>query len=449
MMLQRHYDDEALIAILHSGEEAVSHDTHLAGCDSCAQSLESYRVIAEILGDKVVWDLHEAHQDEAAKGAAALRSFAASMESEDERAAILVEELLSSRRQWWVATVARDERYHDAGVVRRLIAVSEAKIDSMPPDAVELAAAAGAVADALQVSEAVLQLRGSAYRQHAYSLFYIGDFTRSLEWVDRAQQVLEGCAVSEYALARLDVVRSLVHGAQERYDDALQVARRAATTFRRFGDMQRLASALMSQAYLLMNARNFRGALPLLLDLEKNFSSTVDLYTRALTHHNLGVCHQELGHVSDALDAYQVAGVLYEENSTATEAARVRHNVAILLSGQGKQAEAKKRLREVQGEFARLGMAHAAVIAGLELAEIALLENNLQEVENLCRAAMRQFEAAGVAYSSEALTALTFLREAAEQRRATQEVVWHVKTYIRRLPDEPALLFAPAPPPPA
>ncbi|MGZ5475094.1 MAG: hypothetical protein ACXW29_01275, partial [Thermoanaerobaculia bacterium] len=166
MMLQRHYDDEALIAILHSGEEAVSHDTHLAGCDSCAQSLESYRVIAEILGDKVVWDLHEAHQDEAAKGAAALRSFAASMESEDERAAILVEELLSSRRQWWVATVARDERYHDAGVVRRLIAVSEAKIDSMPPDAVELAAAAGAVADALQVSEAVLQLRGSAYRQH-------------------------------------------------------------------------------------------------------------------------------------------------------------------------------------------------------------------------------------------------------------------------------------------
>ncbi|MGZ8810828.1 MAG: hypothetical protein ACXW29_06790, partial [Thermoanaerobaculia bacterium] len=283
----------------------------------------------------------------------------------------------------------------------------------------------------------------------AYSLFYIGDFTRSLEWVDRAQQVLEGCAVSEYALARLDVVRSLVHGAQERYDDALQVARRAATTFRRFGDMQRLASALMSQAYLLMNARNFRGALPLLLELEKNFSSTVDLYTRALTHHNLGVCHQELGHVSDALDAYQVAGVLYEENSTATEAARVRHNVAILLSGQGKQAEAKKRLREVQGEFARLGMAHAAVIAGLELAEIALLENNLQEVENLCRAAMRQFEAAGVAYSSEALTALTFLREAAEQRRATQEVVWHVKTYIRRLPDEPALLFAPAPPPPA
>ena len=94
-------------------------------------------------------------------------------------------------------------------------------------------------------------------------------------------------------------------------------------------------------------------------------------------------------------------------------------------------------------------MVHASVVAGLDFAEIALLENNFKEVEDLCRAAIRQFEAAGVAYSSEALTALTFLREAAEQRRATQEVVWHVRTYIKRLPDEPALLFAPAPLPPA
>jgi len=76
-------------------------------------------------------------------------------------------------------------------------------------------------------------------------------------------------------------------------------------------------------------------------------------------------------------------------------------------------------------------------------------KRNFEEVEDLCRTAIRQFETAGVPHSSEALTALTFLREAAEQRRATQEIVWHVRTYIKRLPDEPALLFAPAPLPPA
>ena len=313
MMLQRHYDEEALIAILHSGDEAVSRDEHLSSCASCMQNLESYRVIAEVLGEKAVWDLHEAHQDEAGKGAAALRSFAASMESEDERAVALVEELLSSRRQWWVATVARDERYHNAGVVRRLIEVSEAKIDTMPPDAVELAAAAVAVAERLEVSDSVLQLRGSAFRQHAYALFYIGDFTRSLDSVERGQAALEQCAVSEYALARLDIVRTLVYGAQERTPEALKVAGRAANVFRAFGDVQRLVSALMSEAYLLMTVHNFRDALPLLIDIEQNFSSTIDIDTRARTLTNIAACHQGLGHVGEAVQAYQLAAEFHDE----------------------------------------------------------------------------------------------------------------------------------------
>lgn len=448
MMLQRHYDDEALIAILHSGEEAVSHDAHLAGCDSCAQSLESYRMIAEVLGDKAVWDLHEAHQDEAGKGAAALRSFTASMESEDEGAAILVDELLNSRRQWWVATVVRDERYHNAGVVRRLIEVSEAKIDTMPPDAIETAAAAVAVAEGLEADDSVLQLRGSAYRQHAYALFYVGDFTRSLDSVERGQEALEQCTVSEYALARLDIVRALVYGAQERTPEALKVARRAASVFRTFGDEQRLVSALMSEAYLLMTVHSFREALPLLIDIEQNFSSAIDIDTRARTVTNIASCQQSIGQVGEAVQAYQLAAELHDESGTATEAARVRYNLALLLAAQGRQPEARKRLRDVQTEFEKLGMVHIAVVAGLDLAEIALLDNNYQEVENLCRAAIRQFQSAGIAHSSEALTALTFLREAAEQRRATQEIVWHVKTYIRRLPNEPALLFASAPLPP-
>jgi hypothetical protein len=161
------------------------------------------------------------------------------------------------------------------------------------------------------------------------------------------------------------------------------------------------------------------------------------------------VCRQNLRQVSEAVQAYQLAALLYDERGVATEAARVRYNIAVLLAAEGRQSDARKSLREAQVEFEKLGMVHVAVLAGLELAEIALLERNFQEVEDLCRKAIQQFEKAGVVHSSEALAALTFLREAAEQRRATQEIVWHVKTYIRRLPEEPALLFAPTPLPPA
>jgi hypothetical protein len=153
--------------------------------------------------------------------------------------------------------------------------------------------------------------------------------------------------------------------------------------------------------------------------------------------------------MTDALQCLQMSAELFAELGNAQDSARVSYSVALLLSASGRRADAKKRLRDAQAEFGRLGMVHTAAVAALDLAEMALLENDFQEVEQLCRGAMKQFETAGVAYSTEALTALTFLREAAEQRRATQEIVWHVKTYIRRLPDEPALLFAPAPLPPA
>ncbi|HEX7421038.1 MAG TPA: hypothetical protein VF505_14205, partial [Thermoanaerobaculia bacterium] len=143
MMLERHYDEESLIALLHAGDGSASSDPHLAGCTSCTDLLESYRVISDVLGSKIVWELQETPNDAgAARGVAAIRAFASSMESEDESATALVTELLSSPRQWWVATVERDERFHTAGVVRRLIEVSEQKIDTMRAEAVETAAAA-------------------------------------------------------------------------------------------------------------------------------------------------------------------------------------------------------------------------------------------------------------------------------------------------------------------
>lgn len=449
MMLERHYDEEALIALLHSGEADGGRDPHLSVCATCSDMLESYRVISEVLGDKAVWELHDTPTDHAtANGAASLRKFLGEMENEDRAALQLVDELMKLPRQWWVATVDRDDRFHTAGVMRRLIEVSEAKIDTMPPEAVETAAAAIALGDILEGGDHIAQLQGSAYRQYAFALFYTGAFMRALDAVNRGQEILEKIAVSDYAIARLNIVRAVVYRALERYEEALILARDCARVFRAYGDVQRLASAVMTEAYLLMYLHKYKDALPLLTKIDRDMSNNVDLDTRARLFNNIGICQKSLGHVADAVQSFQCAATLYDELGTPTEAANVRYNIALLLSNEGNRVEGRKRMREVRAEFERLGMVHTSVITGLDLAELAVLDKNFEEVEQLCRTAIRQFETAGVAHSSEALTALTFLREAAEQRRATQEIVWHVRTYIKRLPDEPALLFAPAPLPP-
>jgi tetratricopeptide (TPR) repeat protein len=447
MILERHYDDEALIAMLHADNAAS--DEHLSACAACTETFESYRAIAGVLGEEAVWDLREPSEDGSSRTIAALRAAATHIESDEVHADHLIEEMTKLPRQWWTSTVLSDERYQTTAVARRLVAASEIKIDTAPPEAVDLAAAGVALSEALEEGEFLPQIRGAAYRQHAFALQYVGKFNEALASVERAQQAFEGCAVSEYELARLDIVRAAICAQSQKLDEGLKVSRRAAHVFQQFGDIQRLVSAKIGEANMMIQAHQMRDALSILLDLHRRYEAKIDTYTRAVLLNNIGGCHWNIGQPTEGLQALQLSAELFAEAGNQAESTRVAYNLALLLGANGRRADSKNRLVVIRAEFERLGMPHSAVVAGLDLAEIALLENNFEEVENLCRTAIRQFEAAGIAHSSDALTALTYLREAAEQRRATQEIVWHVKTYIRRLPDEPALLFAPAPLPPS
>jgi hypothetical protein len=93
----------------------------------------------------------------------------------------------------------------------------------------------------------------------------------------------------------------------------------------------------------------------------------------------------------------------------------------------------------------QLGMTSEAALAGLDVAELLLAQNRYEEVVEICRSTMQAFELAGLSYTSRALTALAYIREAACQRRADRTLVRYVRDYIRELPRQPNLLFAPAP----
>jgi tetratricopeptide (TPR) repeat protein len=204
---------------------------------------------------------------------------------------------------------------------------------------------------------------------------------------------------------------------------------------------------LNTQAHILIQQSRFHEALPILLEIEDDYKMVIDTDARARVIGNIAVCYWQAGKIVDALQNYQIAAAIHEEAGTKTEAARIRYNVADLLATQGRFTEAKERLRRVRDEFQQMGMDHAAVFAGLSLAEIFLAEGRVAEVEALCRTAIEQFARTGLSQTSQGLTALTYLREATAARRATPEVVRHVRKYLERLPQEPRLLFAPPPAP--
>ena len=454
MIVERHYDDETLIGLLLAGTQSgdTARDPHLSACASCSETLDSYRAVAQVLGEDAVWDLRQLTTGPDEKTLARLRSFSVSSASSDEAAAALVTALLAQPRASWSETVKRDLRYQSAAVVRQLVEASEAAIDTLPADAADMARAAVEIAQLLgddeSESDVVRKARGAAWRQYGYALFYVGDFPKSLDAADRARVIFEQCAVSDYDLARVGIVRALTLTALERADEALNIADESARIFRAWGDRRRVASALSTQGYILIQTSRYHEALPVFLEIEDAYKMVIDTDTRARVIGNIALCYWQLGKIVEALQNYGVAAAMHEEGGTKTEAARIRYNVAALLAAEGRFAEAKDRLRRVSHEFQLMGMGYAAVFAGLSLAEILLAEGHLNEVEGLCRTALEQFARTGLGQTSEGLTALTYLREATAARRATPEVIRHVRKYLERLPQEPRLLFVAPPPAP-
>ena len=449
MIFERHYDDETLIGLLSTNPAETVRDPHLSICSSCSESLASYRAISSVLGEEAAWDLRDLRLEPVPATITALRSFAAAAADSEEVAAEALATLLALPEDQWLPAVTADGEMRTPAVVAALVTESEKILHNVPLRSLAAARLAARVAEMLPPDayprDVVARARGAAGRQLAYAAFYTGDFPLAVEALEPAQKALETCVVNEYDLARLAIVRTLVFSAQERYTEAMAEARRAAATFEAFGDRSRYAAARVAEAFALMSQHRWREAFPILEMVETRYGADLDNDSRANVLANLALCHGQLGNVSEALNHYPVASAIYEEIGNVTEAVRTRYNIADLLAQSGRHKDAKVRFREVHQEFTRLGMTDMAVAAGLGLAELLIAENAFAEAESLCLTALEQIERAGLSTTTPARTALSFLREAAASRRATPETVRHVRSYITRLPSEPALLFAPPP----
>jgi len=444
-MIERHYNDEALIALIETNRAAT--DAHIPRCTPCSDKVESFRMIADCLGDGDVWDTREFRTEAVPATIATLRAFADRMTDEDSRAALLLPELLAGSREEWMPRLLLHPEWRTAGVVRALMRAAYDAVMQMPPDAVAMTWMATDIAENLPtpVPNTLSQLRGAAWRDHAYALFYTGNFAEAEAALTLAENHLSDCVVSEYEAARLGIVQSLVLRTFERFDEATAAASRSAETFANFADAQRMASARLAEVHQLFSRNDYVTAERVLRELEQQLRNTTDLDTHARVLGNLGYCSWKLGRLEEALHYHDGSAALLDAAGVETESARVRWNVASILAGAGRFKEAQARFEALQRRFDELGMTSEATLVRLDIAEVLLSDGKHAEVEALCRAAMRSFEAAGITYSTRALTALAYIHEAAQLRKATPALVKHVREYIRRLPQSENLLFAPPP----
>ena len=444
-----HYTDENLIAMLEAGdEEAIKRNPHLATCDTCRQSLDEYRAIVNVLGEQAAWDCQELKTpDPDPSTVATLRAFATSMHNEDEEAAAYVAALLEGPRETWMPRLRAHPEWRTAGVVRRLVGDAYAALTKLPLDGVEMTGLAIEIAnhlvDATYPRDTVARLRGHAWREHAYGLFYIGDFKQSLAACDRADMELSRCVVDEYDRARVGVVRALSLRAFDRLPTASESAVQAAAVFRKHGDISRLVTAAVTAVQVQFKARDYISARHTLMSLKADAESRQDMALSALVSANLGYCLRELGDVEGALREYQRAAFIHESNGAATELVRVRWNVAGLLATSGRIAEAIDLLSAVRSEFHRFAMHSEYIVVGLEITELLLVQNHVDAAEAVCREVAACIERAGLSTTTRAITAVAYLQDVMKTRAATARHARHVRNYVEHLPEDPNLLFAP------
>lgn len=420
-MMEQHYDEEELAGFLGQPIDAAAQDRHLADCSLCKRTLQSIRDTAVLLKQPAVWERQSFSTAPRPETLAFLRSVQKMMVDEDAAAEPHVKLLLAGPRETWAAKLDEHPEWRTAGLVRKLIAATDRAIDLMPPDAVEITRLACNVAERLPASDRVCRLRGNAWYEHGYALFYTGAFREALHALANAESQFAQLPIADHEIGRLNLVRAIVYRALERVDDAMPFITAAAAVFRDFGDAERCYAAKLVMGATLYSSRRFREALAIHLEIANE--ENVSLRWRASALHSAAMCHREIGELDAAIDCFVKAIVALEAAGMMSFRAKARWTLACIFVQQQQFEAALRMFTELRDEFEQLGMANNVALVALDIAELLLATGKHDGVVSACRQAIAYFEKMQLTSSQAALTAVTYLCEAATAGNATPTLV--------------------------
>ena len=439
-----HYDDESLFQYVEGTSPIASEiASHVSSCGECANEVGEHRDLIATLSEKDVWERTPAPPPR--QFVANVVAFAERVRLEDERAVAQCNELLTGPPAWWRQRLRKMQDVYTGGMVKQLLERMRSYIQISPANALQVTALAIEIANALEISaypsDYVIKLRAQALRDHAYVLSFMGRNPEALDYAERARRLFAQVPLPEYDLARLALVQASILCNVDRAPEAIALARDAAETFRRFGDIPRHLNARITEAVMIFESGNIAAALEIWLGLEQE--SALDDISRVRITHNIGVAYGELGQPEKAVEYLQRCIPVYELLEMETERARARWMLGHTLISAGRTREAIPTLRQTWQEFEALELTADAGLVALELAEALLTIGQPEEVPAICRDLIAQFTRAGM--TSRAITALSFLREAVALGHASKSLVRHVYDFLRELPAEQPRLYAPPP----
>lgn len=421
MMIEQHYDEEVLAGFLDEPIDAATRDKHLDTCSLCKRTLQSMRDTTVLLKKPAIWDRQRFSTTAKPETLAFLRAVQQTMADEDAAAKVYVARLLAGDRESWSARLEEYPEWRTPGLVRQLIAATDRAIDLMPRDALEITRLACDVAEQLPESDRVVRLRGNAWYERGYALFYTGAFHEALRALKTAESQFDQLPTADHEIGRLNLVRGMIYRALERFDEALPLIAGAVAFFREYGDVERYHSASLALGITHMSRRQFREALVVHLKIADDIAA--GCRSRASALHNAAICYREIGELDSAISCFSRAIVAFESAGMMSFRAKARGTLACIFVARQQFDSALDIFIELRDEFEQLGMANNVALVALDIAEVMLALGSHGEAAAACRQAISYFEKNQLSSSQGALTAVTYLCEAAIAGTATVKLV--------------------------
>ena len=348
-----HCEVEEILDVLEGrGDERVA--AHLESCGRCKATLEELRWLTRALTDRMSWNRKKPSSDR-------------------------LEELTSL-----ASAIANPET--PIGKVYDDCRRSSELRDDDPALALEIATRARNDVLALfgrYEDEAVRGALGLAQKERANALRVLGRYTEALSATRGARSVVQQGAAADFDLAVLDYVDATIYREIGQLEDALTALDRCTPVFEEYGEKRRAVHAMVVRGAILFSAGRLREARELYRELLANVQDLDDTATEARIWTNLAGISNALGELDEASVALVHARAGWERLGARVEKLRADWSLANLLGRRGDFTGSEARLRVVVDEFSSMEMTEDVTLAGLDLAEVLIIQEKFDEAHRV------------------------------------------------------------------
>ncbi|HYI12077.1 MAG TPA: tetratricopeptide repeat protein [Thermoanaerobaculia bacterium] len=430
----RHYSRDELLAYLDRNDAMVdltAVETHLAGCEACAERLREVDLDYAALSDWTVWANDDGAPVDPKRVSAFVSLYEAKLVDEAAAAALFAELTIRPLETWLEHLMVRPDGCTVA-MVACLIGEARGQEEARPRDALSILDVAESLAAHDIAGPGKRETLFDLWRARATAFMVLGDYPVALAALDTAEAMVEGPAEG-FDRAFLTWGRANVYFQMGRYAEALPLIEAANRVYQQFGDELRELQTRIALGSIYFEQGDIERAMATFESLLDPLCQAGEDTSIARVLSNVACCYLAAGDPPKAETHAAKALRFFDRLGLDTEKIRTRWALGRVHLRRGDTEQGVSDLRVVAADFRSRGLEVDAASVELDIVEACIDQGAYARAATIAANLATTFARAEARL--DVVKALAHLRDAAEKMNATRDLVRTVKHLLAH-PDQ-------------